>query len=342
MQFFKSVTRSLIPGVLRLNSLRFSPMIAPLNLIRSFFVAAMPLSYVYVNASPGIGPLCRGVSTMLFQNDGSGRSTGRNSGHSKFSSVLYSSTSIVEKEDVGLDVNGVKEMLKEVDAICFDVDSTLIAEEGIDILAEYKGKGEQVAALTRQAMEGKAVSFREALEQRLHLIQPNFQDIQTVLEQHPPVLSPGIDKVISVLHTLGIHVYIISGGFRQMIEPVAIQLHIPLHRVYANHLIFDTMTGAYNGFDKQEYTSQDGGKPAVIQLLKDSYEYKKIIMVGDGATDMQARPPADKFIGYGGVSERANVKEGADWYIYNFDTLYDALMEIKQEKDLKNDESKQT
>ena len=103
MQYLNSVTRSLIPGVLRLNSLRFSPMIAPLNLIRSFFVAAMPLSYVYVNASPGIGPLCRGVSTMLFQNDGSGRSTGRNSGHSKFSSVLYSSTSFVEKEDVGLD-----------------------------------------------------------------------------------------------------------------------------------------------------------------------------------------------------------------------------------------------
>ena len=65
-------------------------------------------------------------------------------------------------------------------------------------------------------------------------------------------------------------------------------------------------------------------------------------MVGDGATDMQAKPPADKFIGYGGVSERAKVKEGADWYIYNFDTLYDALMEIKQETDLKNNESKQT
>jgi phosphoserine phosphatase len=42
-------------------------------------------------------------------------------------------------------------------------------------------------------------------------------------------------------------------------------------------------------------------------------------MIGDGATDMQAKPPADAFIGFGGVVEREKVKLNADWYIYDFE-----------------------
>ena len=39
------------------------------------------------------------------------------------------------------------------------------------------------------------------------------------------------------------------------------------------------------------------------------------MMIGDGATDMQARPPADLFVGYGGVVQRQVVKEGADLFV---------------------------
>jgi phosphoserine phosphatase len=38
-------------------------------------------------------------------------------------------------------------------------------------------------------------------------------------------------------------------------------------------------------------------------------------MVGDGATDMQAKPPADLFIGYGGVVVREAVRDGADLFV---------------------------
>ena len=50
-------------------------------------------------------------------------------------------------------------------------------------------------------------------------------------------------------------------------------------------------------FDPQQPTSRDGGKPKVIQQLKDELGLTSIVMVGDGVTDMQARPPADAFIG---------------------------------------------
>ena len=50
-------------------------------------------------------------------------------------------------------------------------------------------------------------------------------------------------------------------------------------------------------------------------------------MVGDGATDLEARQPggADIFIGYGGVVERPSVASKADWYIYKIRDLSDAL-----------------
>jgi phosphoserine phosphatase len=68
------------------------------------------------------------------------------------------------------------------------------------------------------------------------------------------------------MHT-GTHVYLISGGFRQMIDPIATTLGIPLERVYANNILFDTH-GEYESFDAQEPTSRDGGKAAVIQVRK--------------------------------------------------------------------------
>ena len=53
--------------------------------------------------------------------------------------------------------------------------------------------------------------------------------------------------------------------------------------------------------------------------------YKSVVMIGDGVTDMEARPPAALFIGFGGNVERQAVKEGADWFVSDFSTLSAAL-----------------
>jgi len=109
-----------------------------------------------------------------------------------------------------------------------------------------------------------------------------------------------------------------------MIEPVAEQLNIPFHRIYANRLLFNA-NGDFAGFDLTEPTSRDGGKPAVVKSLIDAHGYKPIVMVGDGATDLQARPPADAFIGYGGVVVREKVQKEADWFIRDFQDLISLL-----------------
>ncbi|GJP30795.1 hypothetical protein CLOM_g6792 [Closterium sp. NIES-68] len=71
------------------------------------------------------------------------------------------------------------------DAVCFDVDSTVCVDEGIDELAAYCGAGEAVAAWTTKAMSG-SVPFETALAARLEIFNPSAADVAGFLRDHPP------------------------------------------------------------------------------------------------------------------------------------------------------------
>ena len=211
--------------------------------------------------------------------------------------------------------------------VCFDVDSTVCVDEGIDELASFKRVGQAVAALTASAMGG-SVPFEVALSQRLDLIRPSSADVTAFLASHPPRLSPGIAELVTSLHARDVHVYLVSGGFTQMIHPVADLLGVPRARVLANTLLFDPATGAYADFDRTAYTSRSGGKAAAIQVIR-GWDASRVpvVMIGDGATDLEARRPggADCFIGYGGIAQRAKVVAEADWFVTSFEPLMEAL-----------------
>jgi len=212
---------------------------------------------------------------------------------------------------------------RRAQAVCFDVDSTVSPEEGIDVLAAFAGQGDAVAALTRRAMGG-AVRFEDALRERLALIRPSRDLIERCLRAHPPRLTPGIDRLIAALHARGTPVYLVSGGFEPMILPLAKRLGIVADRVHANCLHF-AADGAYAGFDAERPTTRSGGKGVVLGQLKRSFAYDPLIMVGDGVTDLDARPPADGFIGYGGIVVREKVQAEADWFVTDFTELITAL-----------------
>lgn len=217
----------------------------------------------------------------------------------------------------------IRALWASAQAVCFDVDSTVSPDEGIDLLAAQAGVGDRVAALTRDAMGG-AVPFEDALRARLALIRPSRGLIDACLGAHPPRLTPGVADLIAALTARGTHVYLVSGGFREMILPLAASLHLPPTRVFANVLQF-TRDGQYLGFDEGAFTSRSGGKAAALQHLKDHFGYDPLLMVGDGVTDLEARPPADGFIGYGGVVARDRVRAGADWFVTDFAELRAAL-----------------
>ncbi|XP_066252852.1 phosphoserine phosphatase-like [Euwallacea similis] len=215
-------------------------------------------------------------------------------------------------------------ILKRVDCVCFDVDSTVIREEGIDELAKFCGKGSEVAKLTSQAMSG-SMTFQEALTLRLNIIQPTIGQVQDFIRMNPPTLTPGVKTLVDVLHRRKVPVYLISGGFRCIITPIADQLKISHSHVFANRLKF-YFTGEYAGFDENQPTSQSGGKGLVIQHLKQTCGYRNVVLIGDGVTDLEAAPPADAFIGYGGNVIRAAVKSKAKWFVTNFNEICNVLV----------------
>jgi phosphoserine phosphatase len=64
---------------------------------------------------------------------------------------------------------------------------------------------------------GGSVLFQDALTQRLNIIQPSQKDIQAHGQNHPFQFTPGVEKLIELLHAKGKVVYLVSGGFRQVI-----------------------------------------------------------------------------------------------------------------------------
>eukprot|EP00877_Chromochloris_zofingiensis_P006035 jgi/Chrzof1/1685/Cz10g17070.t1 len=157
-------------------------------------------------------------------------------------------------------------------------------------------------------------------------MKPSQQNMQQFLQSHPPRLSKGIPELVRLLQQGGKGVFLVSGGIRQVIHPIAESLNIPTQHVYANQVLFHE-DGSYAGFDPEEFTSRSGGKAEAVRDIKKRFGYKTIVAVGDGATDLEARQPgaADLFIGYGGVVARPNVAAAADWYVYDIQPLIDAL-----------------
>jgi phosphoserine phosphatase len=220
--------------------------------------------------------------------------------------------------------------LRSLDCVCFDVDSTVSAEEGIDVLAASLGaeKGAAVKAFTDAAMGG-AVPFEVSLRERLNIMRPSKDDVAACVANEPASFSPGFEEFLTFWRGwyarrhagAELPVFLVSGGFRPLIEPLRVRLGLPESHVFANEFRFDA-EGQYAGFDESAPTSRSGGKARALQsILATRPSVHSVCMVGDGATDLEACPPATLMIGYGGVAQRAAVKERAHVFIDSWTEL---------------------
>ncbi len=213
-----------------------------------------------------------------------------------------------------------KRALATADAVCLDVDSTVSPDEGIDVLAAVAGVADAVAALTRAAMGG-SVKFEDALAQRLAIIKPTPELIAKCLQAHPPRLTPGCAGFVAAVRARGAAVHLVSGGFAPFVLPLAAQLGLDADSVTANRFTYDVAPG----FDLSVPTARSGGKARALAALQARHGYRRMVMIGDGATDMEAKPPARVFIGFGGVVTREKVRAGADWFVTSFTPLTRAV-----------------
>lgn len=203
--------------------------------------------------------------------------------------------------------------------VIFDCDSTLSAIEGIDELA--RGRGPQVfaevEAMTTAAMEGK-ISVQDVFARRLEIIRPRRADVAAVGRQYVEQVEPTALATIGQLKAAGWTPLILSGGFRQVIAPLAAYLGIA--RVEAVDLFFDAADN-YRGYDTKFPTTRSGGKPELIAALKRELAPARTVMVGDGVSDLETRDEVDLFVGFGRYTERAKVKAGAHAFIHRMAEL---------------------
>lgn len=199
-----------------------------------------------------------------------------------------------------------------IDAVFFDVDSTLVTIEGLDWLAAYKGKGAELIPLTKLSMEGK-LDFNDAMRQKMQIIAPSLKDMQILGEAYIQNLTPGAEELIAKLCLRGVEPWILTGNFEPAVAILAEKLQIPMERVISNQIFFDDQ-GEYLNFDVDNPLAKNGGKAMRIQEII-ARDGKKIAFVGDGMTDWEVKPFVELFIGFGGVAEREIVKNNSEHYI---------------------------
>jgi phosphoserine phosphatase len=197
------------------------------------------------------------------------------------------------------------------DIICFDCDSTLSKIEGIDELAKRVGLGAAMSKLTDAAMNGE-LPLEAIYQQRLSLIKPDQASISWLAGEYIAGQVEGVGEVFAQLLAHGKQVHIISGGLLPAILPLARLLGVPDSHVHAVDIYFYA-DGSYRDYEQSSPLAKSGGKAEVCQRLRRANA--SMAMVGDGKTDMEAKQAGAYTIGFGGVVERAIVRELADVFI---------------------------
>jgi phosphoserine phosphatase len=165
--------------------------------------------------------------------------------------------------------------------IVFDVDSTLIQGEVIEMLAARAGAQEEVAAITDAAMRGEldfAASLRQRVETLAGLPAQVLDEVANELQ-----LTPGARTTLRTLRRLGYHCGVVSGGFRQVVQPLADELMMDFVAANELEIVDGVLTGRVIG------TIVD--RPGKAQALRDFAEkagvpMEQTVAVGDGANDI--------------------------------------------------------
>lgn len=202
--------------------------------------------------------------------------------------------------------------LRRVQTVVFDCDSTLSALEGIDELAQEHR--EEIAQLTDAAMRGE-LALEQVYGRRLELVRPTLAQVQALGQRYIELLVPDAREVVRALRDERIQVRIMSGGLRPAVLALGERLGLEERHVAAVDLHFDG-GGAYAGFDTSSPLARAGGKRELLRIWRREVP-APVMMVGDGATDLEARDVADVFVAYAGVAARAPVIAAADVAVHS-------------------------
>ncbi|MDP6295629.1 MAG: phosphoserine phosphatase SerB [SAR324 cluster bacterium] len=166
--------------------------------------------------------------------------------------------------------------------IFMDADMTFIQQEMIDEMSKLAGKEAEVAKITLRAMNGE-IQFDEALRQRVALLKGvRLSDLERLILNIP--YTPGVERLVFILKTLGYKIGIVSGGFTRVIDHIKQRFNLDYG--FANTL--EIKNGELSGHILGDIL--DGHQKGVILrevALKENILPEQVIAVGDGANDLE-------------------------------------------------------
>lgn len=181
--------------------------------------------------------------------------------------------------DVAVEKHSLERRAKRL--IVFDVDSTLIQGEVIEMLAARAGAEAKVAQITEAAMRGE-LDFEDSLRERVATLAGLPADVVDQVAEEIE-LTPGARTTLRTLRRLGFHCGVVSGGFRQVIEPLASELM--LDYVAANQL--EIVDGKLTGRVIGPIVDRPGKAKALRDFAAQAgVPMEQTVAVGDGANDI--------------------------------------------------------
>ncbi len=166
--------------------------------------------------------------------------------------------------------------------VVLDVDSTLIENEVIELLADEAGSGAVVQEITTRAMNGE-LDFAESLRERVATLAGLSVSVFAVVGPQI-VVTAGVPTMISAVHEAGGVVGVVSGGFHELVDPIVSALGIDFVR--ANRL--DVSHGHLTGLLTGPIIDAQAKATAVREWAASSgIALRNVITVGDGANDLE-------------------------------------------------------
>ena len=165
--------------------------------------------------------------------------------------------------------------------VVMDVDSTLIQDEVIELLAEHAGRAEEVAAVTEMAMRGE-LDFAQSLHARVATLAG--LPVAVLEEVRDAVrLTPGARTLVRTLKRLGFTVALVSGGFVEVVGPIAEDLGVD--HVRANRL--EVVDGRLTGRVVGDVVDRAGKAAALREFAAlEGLPLSRTVAIGDGANDL--------------------------------------------------------
>jgi phosphoserine phosphatase len=208
----------------------------------------------------------------------------------------------LQQVDVAVQPAGLYRRAKRL--VVLDVDSTLVQGEVIEMLAARAGCLEDVAAITAAAMQGD-IDFVESLHSRVALL-AGVDELALSDVRKEVRLTPGARTLVRTLKRLGYQLGVVSGGFSQVVGPVAADLGIDY--VAAN--LLEVADGRLTGRLVGPVIDRPGKAAALRGFAKAAgVPLSQTVAIGDGANDLDMLAVAGLGVAF---NAKPVVREAAD------------------------------